>query len=129
MLSHSPSTPLFDTPPCAWLSDVCLWLSLCCSCQLYVTIEPCIMCAGALSLLGIRQVFYGARNDKFGGCGSIMSIHDSGCGCCSARCGNFDMQLTCLLSPVSLAADNNDTMHSSVYHPVSQQCVLSYVRA
>lgn len=54
-------------------------------CQLYVTIEPCIMCAGALSLLGFQQVFYGAGNDKFGGCGSIMQVHEHGCGCCSGR--------------------------------------------
>jgi tRNA(Arg) A34 adenosine deaminase TadA len=43
------------------------------------------MCAGALSLLGIAEVFYGAANDKFGGCGSILSVHQSGCGNCSGR--------------------------------------------
>lgn len=43
------------------------------------------MCAGALSLMGLHQVFYGAANDKFGGCGSIMQVHDSSCGCCSGR--------------------------------------------
>jgi len=48
-------------------------------CDLYVTVEPCIMCAGALSLIGIREVFYGCPNDKFGGNGSIMSIHVDGC--------------------------------------------------
>ena len=36
-------------------------------CDLYVTCEPCIMCAGALSLLGFRKVYYGCGNDKFGG--------------------------------------------------------------
>ena len=56
-----------------------------CSCQLYVTIEPCMMCAGALSLLGFEKVFFGASNDKFGGCGSIMSVHKTGCGCCSGE--------------------------------------------
>nr|DAD36168.1 TPA_asm: hypothetical protein HUJ06_006808 [Nelumbo nucifera] len=44
----------------------------------YVTCEPCIMCAMALSILGIREVYYGCANDKFGGCGSILSIHSSG---------------------------------------------------
>jgi tRNA-specific adenosine deaminase 2 len=52
-------------------------------CQLYVTVEPCIMCAGALSLLGIGQVYYGAANDKFGGCGSIVPVHQQGCGACT----------------------------------------------
>ncbi|KAF7054021.1 hypothetical protein CFC21_061795 [Triticum aestivum] len=46
-------------------------------CDLYVTCEPCIMCASALSILGIREVYYGCPNDKFGGCGSVMSLHES----------------------------------------------------
>lgn len=33
------------------------------------------MCASALSQLGIRKVYFGAFNEKFGGCGSILSIH------------------------------------------------------
>ena len=41
------------------------------------------MCAGALSLLGFKAVFYGCGNDRFGGCGSILSIHEVGCGPCS----------------------------------------------
>ncbi|MCL7043728.1 hypothetical protein MKW94_020606 [Papaver nudicaule] len=44
-------------------------------CDLYVTCEPCIMCAAALSTLGIKAVYYGCANDKFGGCGSILSLH------------------------------------------------------
>ncbi|KAF8094447.1 hypothetical protein N665_0363s0013 [Sinapis alba] len=44
-------------------------------CLLYVTCEPCIMCASALSFLGIKEVYYGCPNDKFGGCGSILSLH------------------------------------------------------
>jgi tRNA-specific adenosine deaminase 2 len=51
-------------------------------CQLYVTCEPCIMCAGALSLLGFNAVTYGCANDKFGGNGSILSVHTTGCGTC-----------------------------------------------
>ncbi|CAJ1941763.1 unnamed protein product [Sphenostylis stenocarpa] len=45
------------------------------NCSLYVTCEPCIMCASVLSILGIKEVFYGCSNDKFGGCGSILSLH------------------------------------------------------
>ncbi|PKA65037.1 tRNA-specific adenosine deaminase 2 [Apostasia shenzhenica] len=45
-------------------------------CDLYVTCEPCIMCASALSILGIREVYYGCANDKFGGCGSVLSLHE-----------------------------------------------------
>lgn len=42
---------------------------------LYVTVEPCIMCAGALRLMEIPKVVYGARNDRFGGCGSVCAVH------------------------------------------------------
>ena len=41
------------------------------------------MCAGALSLLGFREVYYGCGNDKFGGNGSILSIHEDGCAPCA----------------------------------------------
>ena len=44
-------------------------------CELYVTVEPCIMCAAALARIGIKRVYYGCRNDKFGGNGSILSCH------------------------------------------------------
>lgn len=54
------------------------------ACRLYVTCEPCIMCAGALSLLGFQEVVYGCANDKFGGNGSILSVHASGCGGCGS---------------------------------------------
>ncbi|XP_056150093.1 tRNA-specific adenosine deaminase 2 isoform X4 [Lampris incognitus] len=41
---------------------------------LYVTVEPCIMCAGALRLLNIPVVVYGCGNERFGGCGSVLDI-------------------------------------------------------
>eukprot|EP00347_Sterkiella_histriomuscorum_P008178 403346083 len=44
-------------------------------CTLYVTVEPCIMCAYALNLAGIKNVVFGCENDKFGGNGSILSLH------------------------------------------------------
>lgn len=43
---------------------------------LFVTVEPCIMCAAALRQVGISKVVYGCANDRFGGCGSILSIHN-----------------------------------------------------
>ncbi|CAL53949.1 APOBEC/CMP deaminase, zinc-binding [Ostreococcus tauri] len=49
---------------------------------LYVTCEPCVMCAGAMSALGVRRVVYGCANDKFGGNGTVLDVHDSGCGRC-----------------------------------------------
>ncbi len=44
-------------------------------CVLYVTVEPCIMCASLLRQLGIKKVYFGAVNDKFGGCGGVFRIH------------------------------------------------------
>ncbi|KAL2940992.1 tRNA-specific adenosine deaminase TAD2 [Bienertia sinuspersici] len=57
-------------------SEVALRIS---ECILYVTCEPCIMCASALSFLGLKEFYYGCTNDKFGGCGSILSLHATIC--------------------------------------------------
>lgn len=43
---------------------------------LYVTIEPCIMCASAISQIGVKRAVFGASNDRFGGCGSVLSLHE-----------------------------------------------------
>lgn len=43
-------------------------------CTLFLTIEPCIMCSGAIGLARIPQVIYGAKNAKFGGAGSLYDI-------------------------------------------------------
>ena len=42
---------------------------------LYVTVEPCLMCASAMRQVGIEKVVYGCANDRFGGCGGVQSIH------------------------------------------------------
>ena len=47
-----------------WLNDV----------SLYVTIEPCSMCAGALVLSRIKNLYFGAKDPKAGACGSILNI-------------------------------------------------------
>jgi tRNA-specific adenosine deaminase 2 len=44
-------------------------------CDLYVTVEPCIMCASLLRQFGIRKVYFGAVNDKFGGTGGVLNVH------------------------------------------------------
>jgi len=43
-------------------------------CTLYVTIEPCSMCAGALVLARLDQVCFGAQDIKAGACGSVLNI-------------------------------------------------------
>ncbi|MCM8800359.1 MAG: tRNA adenosine(34) deaminase TadA [Candidatus Omnitrophica bacterium] len=47
-----------------WLND----------CSVYVTVEPCSMCAGALVLARIKNLIYGANDLKTGGCGSVINI-------------------------------------------------------
>ncbi len=41
---------------------------------LYVTVEPCIMCAAALRNVCVRLVVYGCANERFGGCGSVLDV-------------------------------------------------------
>lgn len=43
-------------------------------CIIYVTIEPCSMCAGALVLSRIKKIVYGADDPKAGACGSVVNI-------------------------------------------------------
>jgi tRNA(adenine34) deaminase len=40
----------------------------------YVTIEPCSMCAGALVLSRVKDLYFGAKDPKTGACGSIANI-------------------------------------------------------
>jgi tRNA(adenine34) deaminase len=41
-------------------------------CELYVTLEPCLMCAGAIMHARIARVVYGAHDPKTGACGSVV---------------------------------------------------------
>ncbi|MPM51551.1 tRNA-specific adenosine deaminase [bioreactor metagenome] len=45
-------------------------------CALYVTLEPCPMCAGAIINARISEVYYGARDDKAGCCGSVLNLFE-----------------------------------------------------
>jgi tRNA(adenine34) deaminase len=42
--------------------------------SVYVTIEPCSMCTGALVLARIKHIYYGAKDPKTGACGSVLNI-------------------------------------------------------
>lgn len=46
-------------------------------CHMYVTVEPCPMCAGALVWARIEKLFIGTMDPKGGGCGSIFNIADN----------------------------------------------------
>ena len=66
-------------------------------CVLYVTLEPCVMCAGAIVLSRIKRLVYGADDPKAGGCASLYQLvsdprlnHrcDITAGVLQAECGN-----------------------------------------
>ena len=44
-------------------------------CELYVTLEPCPMCAGAILNARIRRVWYGARDEAMGACGGVFNLY------------------------------------------------------
>ena len=56
---------------CRTLGGWRLW-----ECTLYVTLEPCAMCAGAIINARIPRVVYGASDSKFGACRSVCSLFD-----------------------------------------------------
>lgn len=45
-------------------------------CTLYVTLEPCMMCTGAMFHARIKRVVYGAKDPKTGVAGSVLNLYD-----------------------------------------------------
>ncbi len=43
-------------------------------CSLYVTLEPCLMCAGAIFHARVSRLIYGAKDPKTGACGSVLDL-------------------------------------------------------
>ena len=43
-------------------------------CSLFVTLEPCPMCAGAVIMSRVGKVFYGAKDELTGSCGSVINL-------------------------------------------------------
>lgn len=43
-------------------------------CEMYVTLEPCTMCAGAIINSRIKKVYIGTKDPKAGACGSVLNI-------------------------------------------------------
>ena len=66
-LSHAEVEAINDA--CRTLGGWRLW-----ECTLYVTLEPCPMCAGAIVNARIPRVVYGASDGKYGACGSVCDI-------------------------------------------------------
>ena len=66
-LGHAEVEAIGDA--CANLGGWRLW-----DCTLYVTLEPCPMCAGAIINARIPRVVFGARDQKCGACGSVCDL-------------------------------------------------------
>ena len=45
-------------------------------CEMYVTLEPCTMCAGAIINSRIKKVYYGTEDPKTGACGSVLNLFE-----------------------------------------------------
>lgn len=45
-------------------------------CQMYVTLEPCPMCAGAIIGSRIQKIYIGTMDEKAGACGSVLNLLD-----------------------------------------------------
>lgn len=56
-------------------SKVGKWLL---GCSMYVTLEPCTMCAGAIVLARIANLYIGASDPKAGACGSVSNVVNNG---------------------------------------------------
>ncbi|MBO5317884.1 MAG: nucleoside deaminase [Oscillospiraceae bacterium] len=66
-LGHAELEAISDA--CRTLGGWRLW-----NCDLYVTLEPCPMCAGAIINARIKRVVYGAPDEKYGACGSVCDL-------------------------------------------------------
>ena len=66
-LAHAEIESINDA--CRHLGGWRLW-----DCTLYVTLEPCPMCAGAIINARLRRVVYGAADAKAGSCGSVCNL-------------------------------------------------------
>ena len=66
-LAHAEIEAIYDA--CSNLGGWRLW-----DCTLYVTLEPCAMCAGAIINARIPRVVFGASDAKYGACGSVCDL-------------------------------------------------------
>ncbi len=85
LLAEGYNRPVGDCDPSAHAEIVSLRAAAAASANyrlldttLYVTMEPCVMCAGAIVHARVANVVYGAADHKWGACGSVFNIFEAG---------------------------------------------------
>ncbi|KAJ5605065.1 hypothetical protein N7510_010219 [Penicillium lagena] len=65
------------------------------STDLYVTVEPCVMCASALKQYRIRRVYFGCANERFGGTGGVLPLHSESVSVVNSKESNHGLTGKC----------------------------------
>jgi tRNA(adenine34) deaminase len=80
-IGHGGNTPILDDDPTAHAEIAALRMAARAmgnyrlpDCDLYVTLEPCTMCAGAIMHARMRRLVFGAPDPKTGACGSVVDL-------------------------------------------------------
>ena len=81
VIGHGGNAPILDDDPTAHAEIAALRMAAHAAgnyrlpdCDLYVTLEPCVMCAGAIMHARIRRLVFGAPDQKTGACGSVVDL-------------------------------------------------------
>ncbi|MDR2710554.1 MAG: tRNA adenosine(34) deaminase TadA [Burkholderiales bacterium] len=81
IIGHGGNAPIAGNDPTAHAEIAALREAACAlgnyrlpGCSLYVTLEPCAMCAGAIMHARIVRLVFGARDTKTGACGSVVDL-------------------------------------------------------
>jgi len=90
---------------------------------LYVTVEPCVMCAAAMLSLGIKRIVFGCFNENFGGCGTVLSVHRGVAECLGS--GGLASSSSSLSSSLSSVVTSSTSSSSSTLSSASTSSSVS----
>lgn len=91
-------------------------------CALYVTLEPCPLCAGGLILAEMDQCVFGAYDEKQGCCGSVYALPEDPAFFHRVRCAGGVLEKECAgLLPAFFSAKRNQDQYSTNEAPLSRK--------